>query len=367
MANCRKTKRHREPVKPPRVANNGSEHCPLYDAHTHSPPANGSTATLSVLNGTRPADWPQVATLADRASPLVAAHTHVLAEIDPSASDATEPRPNLIPSYGLHPWYCANAPSDWLAQLRARLLADPRAQVGEIGIDRALLRRSNAAPIETQLAALNAQLALAAELNRVATLHCVQAHGLLLETLHNAPKLPRLLLHAYSGSAQLVKSFATLGAYFSFGADILDPRRARLREALHATPPDRLLSETDTPTGTNHQKRSPTESPLTSSNSFLYNEPHRLTRRREPESSRHKRRCTQPALAVELPRTFTPCLRRRLCATSPIRPGENAWLARPHTANAKLHPPFLCACLKSVIATELAAYESQKFVPPRFS
>jgi len=47
----------------------------------------------------------------------------------------------------------------------------------------------------------------------------------------------------------MLKSFATLGAYFSFGTDVLDPRRKRLREALRATPPDRLLIETDTPAG----------------------------------------------------------------------------------------------------------------------
>jgi len=198
----------------------------LYDAHTHAAPSLPTAAvSLSVLNGTQPADWPQVAKL------------------------AAESPDSIIPSYGLHPWYCAAAPSDWFAQLRTRLLADPRAQVGEIGLDRALLHRANAAPIEAQLSALNAQLSLAAELDRVATIHCVQAHGLLLDTLHHAPKLPRLLLHAYSSSAQMIKDFAALGAYFSFGAAVLDPRRDRLRNALRATPPDRLLIETDSPTG----------------------------------------------------------------------------------------------------------------------
>jgi len=198
----------------------------LYDAHTHSVPTLPTAAvSLSVLNGTQPADWPHIAKL------------------------AAESPNSILPSYGLHPWYCAAAPSGWLAQLRMRLLADPRAQVGEIGLDRALLRRSDAAPIETQLAALNTQLSLAAELDRVATIHCVQAHGLLLDTLHHAPKLPQLLLHAYSGSAQMIKDFAALGTYFSFGADVLNPRRNRLREALRATPPDRLLIETDTPSG----------------------------------------------------------------------------------------------------------------------
>jgi len=197
----------------------------LYDAHTHQPTTNGTAVSLSVLNGSQPADWPEVANLA-------AAH--------PNA---------IIPSYGLHPWYCAHAQPDWLAQLRSLLLANPHAQSGEIGLDRALLRRTGAAPIETQLTTFNAQLTLAAELDRIATLHCVQAHGLLLDTLHNAPKLPRLLLHSYSGSAQMIKSFAALGAYFSFGAEVINPHRERLRQALLVVPPDRLLIETDTPAG----------------------------------------------------------------------------------------------------------------------
>jgi len=197
----------------------------LYDAHTHQPTTNGTAVSLSVLNGTQPADWAQIAKL------------------------AAEAPDSILPSYGLHPWYLAKAPPDWLAQLRSLLLANPRAQVGEIGLDRALLRRTGAAPIEPQLAALNAQLALAADLDRVATIHCVQAHGLLLDALRNAPKLPRLLLHSYSGSAQMIRDFAALGAYFSFGADVFDPRRERLREALRTTPPDRLLIETDTPAG----------------------------------------------------------------------------------------------------------------------
>jgi len=197
----------------------------LYDAHTHQVTTNGTGVSLSVLNGTQPTDWPEVARL------------------------AAEHPDTIIPSYGLHPWYCAKAPTDWLAQLSTLLLAAPRAQVGEIGLDRALLRRTDAAPIETQLTAFNAQLALAADLDRVATIHCVQAHGLLLDTLYNAPKRPRLLLHSYSGSAQMIKDFAALGATFSFGADVFDPRRERLRKALLAVPPDRLLIETDTPAG----------------------------------------------------------------------------------------------------------------------
>jgi len=225
-ANCGQARRDSEPLERAHLANNGSGHSPLlYDAHTHALAPHSSRVALSVLNGTQPDDWPEVARL------------------------ATEQRDTIIPSYGLHPWYCATAASDWLVQLRTLLRADPRAQVGEIGIDRALLRRPGAAPIEAQIATFNAQVALAAEFDRAATIHCVQAHGLLLDTLRNTPKLPRLLLHSYSGSAQMIRDFAALGAHFSFGESVLDPRRERLRQALRATPLDRLLIETDTPAG----------------------------------------------------------------------------------------------------------------------
>ena len=42
----------------------------------------------------------------------------------------------LLPSYGIHPWDCGQRTPHWLRLLRAALLADPRAGVGEIGLDR---------------------------------------------------------------------------------------------------------------------------------------------------------------------------------------------------------------------------------------
>ncbi|KXU37607.1 hypothetical protein AXK11_02090 [Cephaloticoccus primus] len=191
----------------------------FYDAHTHRPTAD---CALAVLNSAEPGDWARVA-----------------------AQAASDPR--LIPSYGLHPWYCADAPAGWLAQLRAHLLENPRAQVGEIGLDRHMPRHLPPTPIEQQLAAFTPQLALAAELGRVATIHCTRAHGLLLDVLRATKPLPRLLLHAYSGSAELVKDFASLGACFSFGAGQLAPQRTRARAAARAVPPERLLVETDMP------------------------------------------------------------------------------------------------------------------------
>jgi len=164
----------------------------------------------------------------------------------------------VIPSYGVHPWDCGNRPADWLDRLEARLAAEPRAHVGEIGLDRWILDRAKPddprlaglrrAPLDEQTEVFTAQLALAAQDNRAASIHCIDAWGALLETLRTAPLPARgLLLHAYAGPEEMIGPFADLGAYFSFNGSYLDPKRARLRETFRAVPPDRLLIETDAP------------------------------------------------------------------------------------------------------------------------
>ena len=186
-----------------------------------------------VVNAATEADWPRIATLAVRF-------------------------PFVLPSYGLHPWDIAGRSPDWLATLRARLLAEPRASVGEIGIDRWILdsaRPENLPPDHPAPAALAeqtevflAQLALAVELDRPASIHCLQAWGQL-DTLLRSRPLPRrgFLLHAYGGPAEMVPGFAKLGAYFSFNGAFLAVKKTRQRAAFATVPAERLLVETDAP------------------------------------------------------------------------------------------------------------------------
>lgn len=218
----------------------------FYDAHNHLhdewllPHLDRITADLAdvgiagaVVNGTTPDDWSQVATLATRFA-------------------------WVIPSYGVHPWDCGNRPTDWLDQLKARLAADPRAHVGEIGLDRWMLERAKPddprlaglrrAPLEEQIEVFTTQLALATVDNRAASIHCVDAWGAMLDTLRAMPLPARgFLLHAYSGPAEMIKPFTELGAYFSFNGSYLDSKRENQRSTFKSVPPDRLLIETDAP------------------------------------------------------------------------------------------------------------------------
>jgi TatD DNase family protein len=173
----------------------------------------------AVVNGTREEDWPAVRDLSDE-------HSWV------------------VPSYGVHPWYVEHRSPEWLDVLRECLATDPRAAVGEIGLDRWIEGHN----LAVQTPVFTAQLALAVELDRPATIHCIRAWGAL-EQVIRTRELPRrgFLLHAYAGPMEMIGAFVERGAYFSFSPYFLHERKAAQREAFRHIPRERLLVETDAP------------------------------------------------------------------------------------------------------------------------
>jgi TatD DNase family protein len=218
----------------------------LYDAHNHLqdewllPYLDRIAADLTqagiagaVVNGTTPDDWPTVSALASRF-------------------------PWVVPSYGVHPWDCGNRPADWQGRLESRLATEPRARVGEIGLDRWILERAKPddprlaglrrAPLAEQTEVFVWQLELAATSNLAASIHCLDAWGALLEILQRTKRPARgFLLHAYAGPVEMIQPFADLGAYFSFNGAFLDAQREARRNTFKSVPADRLLVETDAP------------------------------------------------------------------------------------------------------------------------
>jgi TatD DNase family protein len=204
----------------------------LYDAHNHLQDERfaGRQAELvavaeregvarMVVNGACESDWPQVRELA-RQFPVV------------------------LPSFGCHPWYIGERTPGWLANLRRFLDETPGAVIGEIGLD----RWKPDLPYEGQEEVFTAQLALAAERNLPASIHCLQAWGRLHELLRAGPRPARgFLLHSYGGPVEMVAPLAKLGAYFSFPGYYLHERKAHQRETFKHIPIDRLLIETDAP------------------------------------------------------------------------------------------------------------------------
>ncbi|MFW6353511.1 MAG: TatD family hydrolase [Verrucomicrobiota bacterium] len=203
-------------------------HNHLHDARLDGLKRGGVLAELmrfglhhSVVNGTSPADWGAVATLAE-AFPRV-----------------------IIPSFGVHPWKAAEVEDGYADELQRHLdAAKGPVGVGEIGLDRWIEEPD----VARQEAVFRAQLQIAAERNLPVTIHCLRAWGPLMEVLQNAPLPERgFLIHSVGASPEMIEQLAKLGAYFSVSGPFADPKKKKFQRALRAIPEDRLLIETDAP------------------------------------------------------------------------------------------------------------------------
>lgn len=171
-----------------------------------------------LCNGTSETDWESVLSLAKR-------------------------YPQVIPCFGLHPWFVEARSLRWLEVLGAMLEANPEAGLGEAGLDKCVDEYDEKAQEEV----LRAQLGLARRYKRPVMLHCVRTWGKMLEILRSEPLPEGMLLHAYGGSSDLIKPLSDMGAYFSFSATVLRDHHKRSRETVKLVPSDRLLIETDAP------------------------------------------------------------------------------------------------------------------------
>jgi len=203
----------------------------LYDAHNHLHDARLGArpgelldqaaregVVKMVVNGSCEEDWPEVLALARR-------------------------HPQVIPSFGYHPWYVKERTPDWQKNLRHYLDAVPSA-IGEIGLDRWIKDHN----LADQSEVFSWQMREAAERDLPVSVHCLQAWGRLFELLEAGPRPRRgFLLHSYGGPQEMIAPLAKLGAYFSLPGYFAHERKSRQRETFRHVPPDRLLIETDAP------------------------------------------------------------------------------------------------------------------------
>jgi TatD DNase family protein len=144
--------------------------------------------------------------------------------------------PHVLPALGLHP----EAPGD-LDGLEEALRSAGAVAVGEIGLDRRLPNW------DRQLEMFREQLALGQRLGLPVLVHCVRAHDVLPAELRDASLSVPVVLHAYSGSADLVPVYEQLGCYFSFAGAVTWAGSRRGPRACAAVPEDRIVLETDAP------------------------------------------------------------------------------------------------------------------------
>jgi len=148
----------------------------------------------------------------------------------------------IFSTAGIHP----HDAKLWNAEIRDELihLAQQPKQVaiGEIGLDFA----KEYSPRDIQEKVFREQLEIAAELDKPAVIHSRNAHGESLKMLKDS-KIKRVVMHCYSGSAELAQTLVKMGFYISIPGVITFKNARQLVEVVRETALEHLLLETDCP------------------------------------------------------------------------------------------------------------------------
>lgn len=166
-------------------------------------------------------------------------------------------------AYGIHPQVVEDLDDDQLSAQLAELALALRGQhrelptphaVGELGLDALTPARRAALPRQERV--FRDQLALARDADLPLVLHILRTHGEALRVLRS-DGVPRCggVVHSYSGSAELVPDYLSLGLSLSFSGALTWPQSRRLQAAARCVPLDRLLIETDAPDQTPEGQR----------------------------------------------------------------------------------------------------------------
>lgn len=153
----------------------------------------------------------------------------------------TRTEPRLSMTAGVHPHDASSWTRDDEARLRDLLRSDRVVALGETGLD----YHYDHSPRPAQRVAFEAQLAIAAELEKPAVIHAREADDDVAAVLRNHPAV-RAILHSFSSGPALLRAGLDLGHYVSFSG-MVTFKNWTLDQAILETPADRLLLETDGP------------------------------------------------------------------------------------------------------------------------
>ncbi len=193
----------------------------IFDAHNHvweSRKKETIGDCKCICNGTKPADWIDVKQLG-KAFPE-----------------------NVIPFFGVHPWFVENIPDNWFSRLK-KYISGNTCGIGEIGLDGSGSRND----MGRQERVFTAQLEAAAELSLPAAIHCVRSWGKMVSILKSfyPQEKASFMIHSFSGSEEIMNELVKLGGYISFSFNLMREKAEKIRRCLKHVPVDRLLLESD--------------------------------------------------------------------------------------------------------------------------
>ena len=161
---------------------------------------------------------------------------------------AAERWESVVAAVALHPNDAArlgDGLSVALGEIESLAGGDRVRAVGETGLD--FFRTPDAEGQGRQREAFAAHIAFAKAHDRTLVIHDRDAHAAVLDVL-DAEGLPdRIVMHCFSGDHDFARACLDRGAFLSFAGTVTFKNAAPLRRALHVTPLDRVLVETDAP------------------------------------------------------------------------------------------------------------------------
>jgi TatD DNase family protein len=157
----------------------------------------------------------------------------------------TERYDNVYAAVGVHPHDASALDRQALAELR-QLASHPKVvAIGEIGLD----YYRDLSPRAQQRAAFQAQLALAADLDRPVIIHQRESADDVMAALRDWAMggHPGCVLHAFSGDEAVADEAVSLGFFIGVGGPLTFKNARRLPEIVTRLPLGCLLVETDAP------------------------------------------------------------------------------------------------------------------------
>lgn len=145
---------------------------------------------------------------------------------------------------GIHP-HDASSLDEHMLSMIEMLSKKPKVKaIGEIGLD----FHYDYSPRDVQRHWFREQLRLAKRLNMPVIIHDREANQETFDTLSEEKAFETgVLMHCYSGSAELAKEYVKKGAYISIAGPVTFKNSRKLLEVVSAVPLERLMIETDSP------------------------------------------------------------------------------------------------------------------------
>jgi TatD DNase family protein len=152
---------------------------------------------------------------------------------------------------GIHPNDAMEATPAVLDVIDRLAQAPECVAIGETGLD---YYRDHTTPSQ-QADSFRAHIAIAKEHDRALVIHCRDAWDDCLKLLEDEGAPDRVVLHCFSGDAEITQRAVAAGYFVSFAGNLTFSNAAPLREVAATVPLELLLTETDSPYLTPHPHR----------------------------------------------------------------------------------------------------------------